>query len=119
MLSKNQRVVLRVLNDNCGARGSCLMSLSLISALCKPLKKITDESAEKVLTSLSVNGFIRLIKTYKKTEPYFCITLTEKGRNYKTLVKEGFLEIKNRLIIASLCAIVSFIIGRILFLIFN
>jgi hypothetical protein len=118
MLSKKQRVVLKIINDN-SESGNSLLSVPLISAFSQNYKRLSNEEVEKIIVSLSARGYIEVINTFKKDEPYYCITLTSKGLNYKAEFLEDVKDLRLKLTITALGAVVSFIIGRILFMIFS
>ena len=119
MLSKKQRTILKIISDNSLDSGSCLLSAELISAFSQTKVKITANETSKIIQSLSVRGYVEVINTFKKGEPYFCITLTDKGKNYQAEYREEIKDLRFKLLVASLGAVVSFIIGRILFAIFT
>ena len=119
MLSKKQRTVLKIISDNSVGSGSCLLSAELISAFSASQVKLSVEESKKIIDALSVRGYVEVINTFKKGEPYYCITLTPKGRNFKVEYLEDIKDLRFKLLITSLGAVVSFIIGRILFAIFS
>ena len=119
MLSKKQRTVLKIILDNSINSGSCLLSAELISAFSSSQVKLSVEETKKVVESLSARGYLEVINTFKKGEPYYCINLTAKGRGYMAEYREEIKDIRFKLLITALGAVVSFIIGRILFAIFS
>jgi hypothetical protein len=76
-------------------------------------------NGKKVIESLSARGYLEVINTFKKGEPYYCINLTAKGRGYMAEYREEIKDIRFKLLVTALGAVVSFIIGRILFAIFS
>lgn len=119
MLSIKQKLILKTLNDNSNKNGGLLISKEVISSLVQPLRKITPEAVERILVSLSIGGYVEYVKTYRKTSEVYCVTITEKGKNYKVEERaqiQGFL---NKLAVSVLCAVVSFVLGRILFVLFT
>ena len=119
MLSKKQRTVLKIITDNSADGKNSLLSAPLISAFSEPYLKLSSEEVEKIVVSLVARGYIEVINTFKKDEAYYCITLSDKGINYKAEYKEDVKDIKIKLLITSLGAVMSFLIGRILFMIFS
>ncbi len=119
MLSKKQRTILKIIADNSIDSGSCLLSAELISAFSEAYGKLSVEETKKTVESLSARGYVEVINTFKKGEPFYCITLTPKGINYKAEYREEVKDLRFKLLITALGAVVSFIIGRILFVIFS
>lgn len=119
MLSVKQKIILKILNDNCGSQGSILISKEVISLLCQPLKRISAQAVEKTLISLSIGGYVEYVKTYKKAEEVYCITITEKGKLYRLEERAQVQNFVNKLAVTVLCALLSFVIGRILFAVFT
>ncbi len=119
MLSLKQKNLLKIINDNANASGSALLSAEIISACTSKRNKIKAEEVEPFVKSLAVGGYVEVINTYKKDVPFYCITLTEKGKNYALVYKEDVKQVKNKLALAVLGAVISFLIGRILYLLFT
>lgn len=119
MLSKKQRTVLKIITDNSSDGKNSLLSAPLISAFSEPYGKLSNEEVDKTMVSLVARGYVEVINTFKKDEAYYCITLTDKGVNYKAEYKEDVKDIRLKLLITSLGAVMSFLIGRILFMIFS
>lgn len=118
MLNFSQKAVLKVINDHCQNRESCLISPSQIVAFVGS-KKLSLNNVYEVLKSLENGGYIDLILTTAKDGDIYCITLTNKGRSYKQEYQKNLSALKFRLLLALLSAIVSFIVGRILVLLFT
>ena len=119
MLSIKQKNLLKIISDNTNASGSALLSAEIISALTSKPTKLRVDEIDDYINSLAFGGFIEVINTFKKEEPFYCITLTERGKNYSLVYKEDVKVIKTKLILAVVGAVVSFIIGRILYLLFS
>ena len=119
MLSKKQRTVLKIILDNSIDSGSCLLSAELISAFSSSQVKLSVEESKKIIEGLSARGYLEVINTFKKGEPYYCINLTAKGKGYKAEYREEIKDLRLKLLVTALGAVVSFIIGRILFAIFS
>ncbi len=118
MLNFSQKAVLKVISDHCTNRDSCLLLPSKIVAFVGN-KKVNNDNVYDILKSLENGGYIDLILTTSKNEDMYCITITNKGRNYKEEYKKSVNAIKFRLLLALLSACVSFIVGRILVLLFT
>ncbi len=119
MLSKKQLHLLKIIKDNSVDNGSCLLSAPILSELCSTRVKISVSEVEKTVIALVVKGYIDVINTVKGKEPFYCITLTDKGKNYQAEHLEDVREIKFKLMLATVGAVLSFLVGRILFMIFS
>ncbi len=119
MLNYSQRSVLKVINDHCIKRDSCLISPSNLIAFINQPKKVNKDNINSILQSLDSGDYVDVILTTQNGEPIYCITLKKKGKNYKQEYQNEISAIKNRIILAVLGACVSFIVGRILVLIFT
>ena len=119
MLSKKQLQLLKIIASNTECSGSCLLSAPIISQLCLPSVKISDEEVEKIILSLAVKGYIDVINTFKRQEPFYCISLTSKGKNFQVEHKEDIKEVRFKLTLAVIGAVLSFLVGRILFILFT
>ena len=117
MLNFSQKAVLKVIDDHCTNRDSCLLLPSAIVAFANS-KRVSEENVYEILKSLEQGGYIDLILTSGKDGDMYCITLTSKGRNFKEEYKKSLNAIKFRLLLALLSACVSFIVGKILVILF-
>jgi hypothetical protein len=118
MLKKKYESVLKVLNDNAYKGESLIISPSSIVAFCGNEKLVNDKNVEDVLKSLCSSDYIDMVLSDKKGETFYCITLLKKGKNYKQEKSQEIKNIKSRIILAVVCALVSFIVGKILIAIF-
>lgn len=119
MLSKKQIEILKIIKDNAQSSGSCLLSAPIFSELLFPRFKISANEVEKLILSLAVKGYIEVVNTFKKQEPFYCISLTAKGKNYQAERLEEVKEVRFRLTLAIVGAVLSFLVGRILFILFT
>lgn len=119
MISKKHFLVLKVLNDNCILRDSCLIEADKICAFIGDEKLVSEKNVDFILKDLSRLDYIDLIKTNKKGCPIYCITLLKKGKNYKEERKKIVVDIKNKILLAILGGSVSYIVGKFLVMIFK
>lgn len=118
MLSKKQLELLKIIKDNAQESGSCLLSLPIICELLSSRVRTSPEEVERLIISLSVKGYVDVINTYKKQQPFYCISLTKKGKNYQAEHREDVKEVRFKLTLAIVGAVLSFIVGRVLFILF-
>lgn len=118
MLKKLEEKVLKIINDNAFEGNTCLISKSSLVAFIN--EKLVDENTiDNLINSLSASDYIDYIVTSRKGEIFYCITLLKKGKNYKEVKKREVGAIKNRILLAIVGAVVSFVVGRILLILFK
>ena len=119
MLKKKEELVLKVLSDNSYKGEACLIGKEAIVEFCKNEKIVNLNNVEEIVKTLYVNDYIDVVLSNKKNERLYCVTILKKGKNYKHEKTKEINAIKNRILVAVICAFVSFIVGRILFAIFK
>lgn len=122
MLKKNERVFAGVLFGRFagGENGNKLLIgyNSLFSVVSQKLK--VDESEFKsILKTLENEDYIEVIYTDRHGEPFLYITLKKRGACFKREQKENRRSLLFRLFLAVLSAIVTFVFGRLLYLLFS
>ena len=73
---------------------------------------------EKILVSLEEQNFLEAIKSTRQGEELYCVTLHLKGRHYVIENEKALRAFKFKILLAVLGACVSFIVGRLLFILF-
>lgn len=119
MLSKKERIILKIINDNCTQRSSCLISKENLIAFAGNVKLVNENNIESVLFSLINGEYVEIVTSKKEEKILYCITLKYKGKNYKEVYKKSIDGLKNKIFIAILCACISFIVGKILVFLFK
>lgn len=119
MTNKSQRAVLKILLDNCIKGDTCLMSSDALVAFSPSKKLVNKSNVKEIVKSLHLDGYIDVVYSSKNAEDIYCVTITNKGKNFKAEYKREIQNLKNRLIVTVLCACVSFIVGRILIALFT
>lgn len=118
MLKRKYEQVLKVLNDNAYKGESCIISPSTIVAFVGNEKVVNDKNVEEILTFLCSSDYLDMVLSDKKGEKFYCITLLKKGKNYRQEKSQEIKNIRSRIVLAVVCALVSFIVGKILLAIF-
>ena len=119
MLKKCEEIVLKVISDNAFGGESCLISKESIVEFARNEKYVNLNNVEEILKSLYANDYIDVLISSKKGEKFYCITLLKRGKNYKEEKKKEISNVKNKIVLAIIGALVSFIVGRILIAIFT
>lgn len=118
MLNNKEIKLLKILNDNANKQGAVLISLGAILVFLNN-PKLTQESVKKSLILLMQNDYLEVVFITKNSEEYCLITLKSKGKNYKVEKESVIRQLLFKIGFAFLGAIVSFIVGKILYFIFS
>ena len=110
--------LLKIINDNVNKQGVTLISLGAILIFFNN-PKITKSSIKKSLILLMQNDYLDVVFILKNNEEYCLITLKSKGKNYKVEKESFFRQLTIKITFAFLGAIVSFLVGKFLYLIFS
>ena len=119
MLNKGEEQILKVIIDNAYEGNTCLISKSALIAFIGNEKLVNENNVENIINGLYANDYIDFILSNQREERVYCITLLKKGKNYNEVKKREFIAIRNKILLAVLGAVVSFIVGRILLLLFR
>ena len=118
MLNKRESKVMEVVYSLCDERGICLVSPAELLNLLPEKEGYTEEKLEKVLSALELDDYFSLLSSVRKGEKMYVISLHAVGFAFKrthTQMKRN-LAFKIGWAIAS--AIIAFLVGMILKLIF-
>ncbi len=118
MLNNKEIKLLKIINDNANKQGVTLISLGAILVFLDN-SKFTKDSIKKALILLMQNDYLEVVFIAKNSEEYCLITLKSKGKNYKVEKESVLRQLLFKIGFAFLGAIVSFIVGRILYFIFS
>ncbi len=119
MLKKSEELVLKVIKDNAFSNDSTLISKESIVAFIGDEKAVNISNIESLLKTLYASDYIDMLLTSKHGEEIYLITLLKKGKNYDLEKKGEISKIKNKILLAIVGALVSFIVGRILIALFT
>jgi DNA-binding MarR family transcriptional regulator len=119
MLTKTEKAVMEFLYHKCREKNSCLTSFQEIILSLSHKIKITQAKLKEVMHSLEQDDYFDLILTERHGEEVIVVTLHLKGKAYPREVVQSGRQVKYKLILASIGAVLSFIIGKILYLIFT
>ena len=116
MLSLKEKNILKKISDKCGEKKSCLIYREELVA---PAGGVTIglKEVDGLVSSLSLDGYIDAVITFRKGERAYCIALTDKGRGFKREQTNSRRYVAFRLAIAAVSAAVTFLVGRLLYLI--
>ena len=118
MLKRKEKFILKNLNEECGSGNSCLITLKRLALTPSGHKKITEQELEKILVALEEQNFLDAVKSTRMGEEIYCVTLKLKGKHYLIENENALRAMKFRVLVAVLGAIASFIMGKLLFMLF-
>ncbi len=119
MLKKGEELVLKVILDNAYNNESCLISKESIIAFASKTDLVNENNVENILSTLYSNDYIDLLLSNKKGEKLYCITLLKRGKSYKEEKRREIKLVRNKILLAVIGALISFVVGRILVALFN
>lgn len=117
MLNREERRILSAVYARCNG-GGCLVSPSDLLTDLKD-KKMTAEKLDKTLKSLELDDYFDLIYSDKKGAEVMCITLKPKGRAFSREAVQNRRYLVFKIMIAVGSAILTFVVGRFLYLLFT
>ena len=115
MLSGYEKSVLNAILLKCGEKASCILSpLELLSLI--PQKNRSGLShLNDILKCLEYDEYIDVVLSDKRGQSVYCITLLKRGKGYKRERIQSKRYAIYRIILAAVCALITFVIGKILY----
>ena len=89
MLTFKEKYVMEYVYQHSKDKKSCLISPREIISHAADRYVIYPEELEKIMTNLSYDGYIELVKSDKKGKPVFCISLKLKGEGFHRELSNG------------------------------
>ena len=92
MLTKNEDKIMFAVYSACKEKTSALLSPDDILSMANVRGEVSYDALEKILEALEYDDYFDLIRSDRKGEKVYCITLHEKGQGYKrqkTIVKRN------------------------------
>ena len=82
MLTLKEKYVMEYVYQKCQGKKSCLISPREIISHTADKYVLFPEELEKIMTNLSYDNYIELLKSDKKGSPVFCVSLKLKGEGF-------------------------------------
>ena len=82
MLTFKEKYVMECVYQKCQGKKSCLISPQEIISFVADKYVIYADELEKIMTNLSYDNYIELLKSDKKGSPVFCVSLKLKGEGF-------------------------------------
>ncbi len=118
MLSSIELKLLKIVNDNVNKQGDTLIGLKSILVFLNN-QKVKESDVKKALVLLMQGDYLDVTFIEKNGEEFCLITIKNKGKNYKVEKESVTRQFIVKVIFAVSSAVVSFIVGKILYIIFS
>ena len=115
MLSFSEKTVLKAVLVKCGERDSCLASSADILCRVPRHSEISEARLNDILKCLEYDGYVDVVMSDRYGEMVYCITLKDRGKGYKRESVQSRRYVIYRVFLAIISALITFIIGRLLF----
>ena len=119
MLSRKEKIIMHYILSASSGKSTCLLSpLDLQHAL-EPRYSTNNIEVQALLEGLAQENYINLVNSDKNGELIYCITILQKGKSFNREQKNIKKSWSTAIIRTVLLAILSFIVGLILKMIFT
>ena len=118
MLTKRESKVMETVYSLCDERGICLVSQTELLSLLPEKENFTDELLYKILSALELDDYFSLLTSMRKGEKMYVITLHTVGFAFKRTHTQLKRDLALKLGWAITSAVIAFLVGMILKLIF-
>ena len=119
MLSRCENDVMRAVYCLCDGTDGCLVSPLDIMSILPANKKYSVERLDDALNALHTDGYLDVILSERKGEKMYVISLKESGLAFKRQAKQKRQDVINKILLAFVGAVATFIFGLILKAIFH
>ena len=119
MLTFKEKYVMEYVYQKCQGKKSCLISPREIISFAADKYVLYPEELEKIMTNLSYDNYIELVKSDKKGNPVFCVSLKLKGEGFHRELSNNKRNLMALIIRTFAVAVASGIIGVLIKLMFS
>lgn len=116
MLSRREKSVLTAVLGICGGKDCCIVSAGDILSAMPKSNRADEDSVKATLNFLDYEGYLSIINTVRRGEAVFCIEVKQRGKSYRRESRQSLNFLLSRVGVAVLSAIITYIIGKILYL---
>ncbi|MDE6691652.1 MAG: hypothetical protein K2K04_06745 [Clostridia bacterium] len=103
----------------CDGTDGCLISPLDIMSILPAGRKYSVQRLDDALYSLQTDGYLDVIHSERKGEKMYVISLKENGLAYKRNIRQKRLDVINKIALAFVGAVATFVFGLILKAIFH
>ncbi|MBQ8430485.1 MAG: hypothetical protein IJX26_00865 [Clostridia bacterium] len=82
MLTSKEKYIMEYVYQKCFGKKSCLITPREVISYASDKYVMYPNELEKIMTNLSYDNYIELVKSDKKGEPVFCVALKMKGEGF-------------------------------------
>ena len=118
-LNRRENEVMNAVYDLSGGKERFLLSPYELTAVLPANRKYDEESLERALRSLSLDGYFDFIQSDRKGEKTYVIQMREAGLCYRRRDYQRKRGLVFRILVAALGAVVTFLVGVLLRAIFG
>ncbi len=118
-LNRRENEVMNAVYDLSGGKERFLLSPYELTAVLPAKRKYDEESLERALRSLSLDGYFDFIQSDRKGEKTYVIQMREAGLCYRRRDYQRKRGLVFRILVAALGAVVTFLVGILLRAIFG
>ena len=119
MLSRKEKIIMHYILSVSSGKSTCLLSpLDLQHAL-EPRYSTNNIEVQALLEGLAQENYINLVNSDKNGELIYCITILQKGKSFNREQKNIRKSWSTAIIRTILLAVLSFVVGLILKMIFT
>ncbi len=115
MLNKNEKAVMKIIYNKTVNKDKSIIVTEeeIMSALPQKLK-INLCDLRNILRQLAIDEYFELINSEKKGQPVLVITLTKNGEAFEREMIQQKRNIRQKLVITLICAIITAVVGLII-----
>lgn len=89
MLSFKEKYVMEYVYQRCQGKKSCLISPREIISHAADRYVLYNDELEKIMTNLSYDNYIELVKSDRQGAPVYCVSLKIKGEGFHRELSNG------------------------------
>ncbi len=119
MLSHKEKIVMGIVFSKCKNGSNCLITVNEIMLELPKKMKLKPEEIEKIIHSLEADGYFEVVYSDRNGTPLMCVNLRVRGTNYRRESVTLRREIIKKILLGSIGAIATFVVGKILFFFFS
>lgn len=118
MLTFKEKYVMEYVYQKCQGKKSCLISPREIISFAADKYVLYSDELEKIMTNLSYDNYIELLKSDKKGSPVYCVSLKLKGEGFHRELTNNkrnlWWSIGSKVMLAVVGAVVAFVVTYLL-----
>lgn len=118
-LNRRESEVMNAVYELSGGKERFLVSPCELTAVLPARGKYSEETLERTLNSLALDGYFEFVESDRKGEKTYVIHMREAGMSYRRQDYQRKRGLVFRIVVAALGAVVTFLVGLLLRAIFG